>query len=196
MIDGHERDDKLRQMDSLHGTDVNRSASILREDGEFTLYRVQPTGSTGSVLVVRPADEHPPTALLERLAHEFALKDVLNSQWAARPLKLVRDDARMVLVLEDPLGELLERQIGGPGEVGHVLSLAVGIAAALGKVHQHGLVHKDINLRIFWWTASTATCGSLALAAPLDARMNGNRRNRRKRSSVPSPIWRLSRLGG
>ncbi|MEX4005016.1 AAA family ATPase [Paraburkholderia sp. EG285A] len=132
-------------MNALHASDADGSASILREDGELILYRVRPPGGADSVLIVLTADEHPSAAVLERLAHEFALKDLLNGEWAVHPVKLVREDGRMALELEDPLGELLERQVGGPVDVGHVLCLAVDIAAALGKLHQCGLVHKDIK---------------------------------------------------
>src|SRR5262249_46002087 len=50
-----------------------------------------------------------------------------------------------VLVLEDPGGELLSAHTGAPMEVGRFLRIAVGIVAALGKVHQQGLIHKDIK---------------------------------------------------
>jgi serine/threonine protein kinase len=48
-------------------------------------------------------------------------------------------------VLEDPGGEPLERLVGGPMEVRQFLRLAVGLSAALGRVHQSGLIHKDIK---------------------------------------------------
>ena len=62
-----------------------------------------------------------------------------------RPLELVRDGGRAMLVLEDPGGEPLDLLLGAPMEVGHFLRLATGIAMALGKLHQRGLVHKDIK---------------------------------------------------
>jgi PAS domain S-box-containing protein len=98
-----------------------------------------------AVLVVLPAAEHPAPATLDRLAHEYGLKDELDGAWAVRPLKLVREVGRTMLVLEDPGGEPLERLLGAPMELERFLRLAVGIATALGKVHQRGLVHKDLK---------------------------------------------------
>jgi len=37
--------------------------------------------------------------------------------------------------------------IGLPMEVGRFLRLAIASAAALGRLHERGLVHKDINLQ-------------------------------------------------
>ena len=48
-------------------------------------------------------------------------------------------------MLEDRGGELLGGLVGTPMEVGRFLRLAVGVAAALGKTHQRGLIHKDIK---------------------------------------------------
>ena len=96
-------------------------------------------------LVVLPAAEHPSPLSLDRLTHEFGLKDELDEAWAVRPLELVRDGGRAMLVLEDPGGEPLDLLLGAPMEVGHFLRLATGIAMALGKLHQRGLVHKDIK---------------------------------------------------
>jgi hypothetical protein len=97
------------------------------------------------VLVVLPASEEPTPATLDRLAHEYSLRDELDGAWAARPLELVRDRGQATLVLEDPGGELLGGLLGAPMEVGRFLRLATGVAAALGKVHQRGLIHKDIK---------------------------------------------------
>src|SRR5439155_9292037 len=46
---------------------------------------------------------------------------------------------------EDPGGKPLDRLHGVAMEVGNFLRLAVSIASALGKVHQRGLLHKDIK---------------------------------------------------
>ena len=97
------------------------------------------------VLTVRPAAQHPTPASLDRLAHGYALKDELEDAWAVRPLALVRENGRTTLVLEDPGGEMLARQLGTPMEVGRFLQVATGIAAALGKLHRRGLVHKDLK---------------------------------------------------
>jgi PAS domain S-box-containing protein len=118
------------------------------EDGERVFYRGWRPGDDGNrnaVLLVIPAAEHPSRSSLDRLAHEYGLKDALDGAWAVRPLDLVRDAGRTMLVLEDAGGEPLDRLLGAPMEAGRFLPMAVGIGVALGKLHQRGLVHKDIK---------------------------------------------------
>jgi serine/threonine protein kinase len=50
-----------------------------------------------------------------------------------------------MLVLEDPGGELLGRLVGQPWEVTQFIRVAIGIAVALGRVHERGLIHKDVK---------------------------------------------------
>jgi PAS domain S-box-containing protein len=124
------------------------SCQVLLEDGErvfFRGWRVGDDGNRSAVLVVGPAAEHPSPLSLDRLTHEYGLKDELDGAWAVRPLDLVREGGRTVLVLDDAGGEPLNRLLGAPMEVERFLRLAVGVATALGKLHQRGLIHKDIK---------------------------------------------------
>ncbi|MGF6600367.1 PAS domain S-box-containing protein [Paraburkholderia sp. GAS448] len=98
-----------------------------------------------AVLVVFPAAEHPAPAILDRLAREYELRDSLDAAWAARPVELVLERGRTMLVLELPGGEPLGRLIGRPMELGKFLRCAVAILGALGRMHECGLVHKDIK---------------------------------------------------
>jgi PAS domain S-box-containing protein len=102
-------------------------------------------GNQTSVLAMRPVGEHPTPASLDRLAHEYGLKDELESAWAARPLELLREGGRTLLLLEDSGGEPLIKLRGAPMKIGHFLDLAIRVVAALGKAHQRGLVHKDLK---------------------------------------------------
>ncbi|TPK96956.1 PAS domain S-box protein [Mesorhizobium sp. B2-4-12] len=118
------------------------------EDGERAFrrgWRPDESGKQRPVLFVQPATDHQSRSGLDRLIHEFELKDKLDRAWAVRPLELVHDAGRTILVLEDVGGEPLARLLGAPMEVGRFLQLATGIAAALGKLHQRGLIHKDIK---------------------------------------------------
>ena len=51
-------------------------------------------------MAVLLAAEYPAPATLDRLAREYELKDELDGTWAVRPLELVRDRGRTMLVLE------------------------------------------------------------------------------------------------
>jgi PAS domain S-box-containing protein len=50
-----------------------------------------------------------------------------------------------MLILEDAGGEPLDRFLGQPMELSRFLRFAVGLAAALGRLHEQGLIHKDIK---------------------------------------------------
>ena len=127
---------------------LDSGSQVLFDDGERVFrrgWRVGDDGDRSAVLVVLPAAERPSPSSLDRLAHEYGLKDELDEAWSAQPLDLVRDGGRSMLVLKDPGGEPLDLLLGAPMEVGHFLRLATRIALALGKLHQRGLVHKDIK---------------------------------------------------
>jgi len=117
--------------------------SALRR-GEFTLYRGSGDG-LDPILLVAPVGEYFARESLKRLEHEHDLKAELDADWAVRPVDLSRHDGRIALVLEDPGGEPLDRLLGAPMEVGSFLRLAIGITGAVGKIHQRGLIHKDIK---------------------------------------------------
>src|ERR1700692_1510014 len=140
--------DGVRQLNLIFPFDGEEEDSfqVLWEDGGHRVFcrgwRLRAAGDRLALLAVVPAVEHPPPDTLDRLAHEYGLKDELDGAWAVRPLELIRERGRTMLVLEDPGGEPLARLLGAPMEVGSCLRLAIGIVAALGKVHQRGLVHK------------------------------------------------------
>ena len=130
------------------GADGQRDLQVLWEDDERVFCRgssEDEEGGRGTVLVVLPAAERWLPASLDRLAHEYQLRDELDSTWAARPIALSIKRGRTALLLEDPGGEPLERLVGKPMEAGRFLRLAIGIVAAFGEAHQRGLVHKDVK---------------------------------------------------
>ena len=107
--------------------------------------RDDPDGDRGTVIVVMVAGENPTTASLNRLLHEHSLKDHLDAPWAVRPLDLVRERGRTMLVLEDHGAEPLHRLLGSPMEPARFFRVAEALTAALRGLHERGLIHKDIN---------------------------------------------------
>src|ERR1700761_7934345 len=152
LTDGDNRlADGVRQLDLFFpfGGKEEDSLRVLWEDGGHrVLCRGGRTGADGhrlAVLAVVPVVEHPPPDILDCLAHEYGLKDELDGAWAVRPLELIRERGRTMLVLEDPGGELLEGLLGQPMAVRPFLHLALGLVGAIAGLHQRGLIHKDIK---------------------------------------------------
>ena len=124
-----------------------KDPQILWDEGKEILSRgrrAAENGASVTVLVVMAASERlTPSGL--PLTREFELRDDLDAAWAARPLELIREGGRTVLLLEDPGGEPLARHVGTPLEIASFLRVAIRVAAALGKAHHRGLVHRDLK---------------------------------------------------
>jgi serine/threonine protein kinase len=60
-------------------------------------------------------------------------------------LELVCEANRTMLVFDDAGSEPLEMLLGEPMDMARFLGLGCTIASALGKLHQRGLVHKDVK---------------------------------------------------
>jgi serine/threonine protein kinase len=118
------------------------------EDGDRVFFRGSRDGADDNrdpVLVVFPAAEQPTSDSLNRLTHEYGLKDHLDDAWAAQPVALMHRNDRMGLVLKDPGGTPLDRLLGRPLDVSQFLRIAIPIAGALRQAHERGLIHKDIK---------------------------------------------------
>src|SRR5260370_14795105 len=101
---------------------------------------------TTSVPVLATASEQPAPGVITRLEHEYSLRDELDSDWAVRPLTLIRREGRPMLILEDPGGVPLDRLLGQAMVLSRVLGFAIGLAPALGKLHTRRVIPQDIKL--------------------------------------------------
>ena len=124
-----------------------RSADVVRKDDAFVLYRDEPRkrGDAASRLFLTPLNTRPTPEILEKLSHEYSLRDVLDSAWAIRPVALSQHSGKPTLEFEDPGGEPLDRLLRGPMEMTQFLRIATGLATVLGALHKSGLIHKDIK---------------------------------------------------
>jgi PAS domain S-box-containing protein len=121
----------------------------IRAGVEFTLYRGRQHGNASPVLAIALTAEQPSPEGLRRLEHEYSLAAELEPAWAAKPLALTRHQGRMILVLADPggavLDRVLERDREQPLDLARFLRRAINLATALGHAHQRGLIHKDVK---------------------------------------------------
>jgi predicted ATPase/GAF domain-containing protein len=125
----------------------NRPLEVLWEDGDRVFCKMGRDGAADHRYAFMPvrSGEHPTADGINRLTHEYGLKDYLDSAWALRPLELLRERGQTMLVVENPGGERLDRIIDQPMEIGQFLRLAVALSSALSRLHGRGLVHKDIK---------------------------------------------------
>jgi PAS domain S-box-containing protein len=127
---------------------VRTGLRVAWEDGDRIFckgWRDDADSNRNTFLLVRPADEQPTSESLNRLTHEYGLKDDLDNAWSARPVALTHYKDRMTLVLEDPGGTPIDRLLGRPLDVLHFLRIAIPLAGTLRRVHERGLIHKDIK---------------------------------------------------
>jgi hypothetical protein len=137
---------------------------VLRKDDEFILYRGRSKDDGSSrVLVVSPVTEYPAPEILKWQEHAYCLREELDPTWAARPMAIARHWDRTVLVLEDPGGEPLD-QLHGPAhnasgasdaggqplDLGLLLRLAISLSETIVRLHQRGIIHKDLKPTNIW----------------------------------------------
>jgi serine/threonine protein kinase len=118
---------------------------VLRKDEDSVLYRGRSNGDLSRILVLSPTPERPGPKTSQGLEHEYSLREELDPAWAARPIGIARHWDRTVLVLEDPGGITLDRLLGEPFEPARFLSLAISIGVTVQKLHEKGIIHKDIK---------------------------------------------------
>jgi len=126
----------------------NDAVQVLWEDTERVfcrLLRGDAEGHRHAFLPILDGTAHPTLESVKRLTQEYELKDYLEGAWALRPLELLREPGRTMLVVEYAAGEPLHRLIGEPMEMDRFLPLAVSLSVAVGRLHGRGLVHKDIK---------------------------------------------------
>src|SRR5258708_10914305 len=132
------------------GSDVSGISSLQPawEDGDRIFNRGLRKGAKGqeALLVVFPSTDPPTVDNLKRLTHEFDLRDDLaDDSWGAQPLALLREQGQPVLVLKDNEGEPLQRLVRTRMEVQSFLHLVISLSVAIGRLHDRGLIHKDIK---------------------------------------------------
>src|SRR5258708_25311651 len=139
---------------------VGYVVETLRRGSEYTWYRGRAADSAAPILAFAPAATQQSPANLRRLEHEYGLASKLDPEWAVRPSVLARRDGHTMLVFEDPGGEPLDRLLGDPLEIAKFLRIAIALVGALRRMHERGLIHKDIKPANILFDR---TCGSVLL---------------------------------
>src|SRR5579862_560937 len=133
---------------SLSTSEAIDSLEVLWEDTERAFCRLRRHDTDAllhAFLPIRSEAGHPTLETINRFTREYELRDHLDAAWALRPVELVRERERPMLLVEYIGGEPLDRLTGQPMEIGRFLRLAVALSAALGRLHGRGLIHKDIK---------------------------------------------------
>ena len=118
---------------------------MLRSDKDFILYRGRCEDDESQVLVLSPVTEYPAPEILKWLEHAYSLREQLDPAWAARPMAIARHWDRTILVSEDPGGIPLDQLLGNALDLAFCLRVSTSLANVIGRLHQRGIVHKDIK---------------------------------------------------
>ncbi|WP_022723645.1 ATP-binding sensor histidine kinase [Rhodopseudomonas sp. B29] len=127
---------------------ITAPLDFVRRSGDFTVYRARSTDAAPrSLLLVTDCAD---LGALQRLQQEFALTRDLDPNLVVRPHEIVSAQGRTALLVDDrdarPLAELLMQ----PLNVKRLLQRAIGLARALGHIHERGLVHRNLRPETIW----------------------------------------------
>ncbi|HZG40961.1 MAG TPA: serine/threonine-protein kinase, partial [Nodosilinea sp.] len=93
-------------------------------------------------------DDYPSRDEITRLRHEFQILNSLDHPGIIKPLALETYPNGLALILEDFGGIPLKRYLSQTAlAVDRFLDVALQLVSALAELHQHQIIHKDLNPR-------------------------------------------------
>jgi predicted ATPase/signal transduction histidine kinase/tRNA A-37 threonylcarbamoyl transferase component Bud32 len=137
----------------IHGFQITEK---LHETRHSVVYRAIRTADDCHVVLKMLNSEYPTPRGLARYRQEYDLIRSLSIPGVIQAYGLEKLGNTAVIVLEDfggsSLSSCLERQ---RPTIEQFLDLAIQITAALGQIHQQGIIHKDINPSNLVWNPRT-----------------------------------------
>jgi len=136
-------------MISIPGYDLSEK---LYEGIHSRVYRGQQKSDKKPVILKLLNKTYPSPVELARFNHEFRIPGLLNLKGVIQVHGLEKINNTLVMVMEDSGGESLDRIIAqGPVTLNDFLPLGIRIADILEQIHQHNVMHKDINPSNIIW---------------------------------------------
>lgn len=131
---------------------------ILRESTNFFVYRGKHTTKKYRVVIKILKDSLDLAEKSERLRYEYQLMTDLSGEGTVKVYALEKFQNRLAMILEDvaaaSLVDILQKR--KKLDVATFLQMAIQITDALDKIHQHGIIHKNINAKNILWDEITS----------------------------------------
>jgi len=143
---------------------------------DISVFRARERGGDQLPVVIKRLNaEYPEPDVQERLHREHRLLAELSSPHLVRPVGMIADGNAQALVLEDLGARSLDKlEIFGRLSTAEFLGVAAALARGLAHLHEHRIVHRDINpFNVVWNRASgELRIIDLSIAAKLVATSN------------------------
>jgi PAS domain S-box-containing protein len=118
----------------------------VRDGSKTVVYRGYRTQDARPVILKLHKADYPDVGDLARLRHEYAITRDLELDGIVRPYALEQHGHALVLVMEDFGGVTLRTLLlNGRVALDTFLPIAISLADTLGRLHQLGIIHKDIK---------------------------------------------------
>ncbi|MCV6638873.1 AAA family ATPase [Candidatus Albibeggiatoa sp. nov. NOAA] len=115
-------------------------------DNKVLIYRGLQKPNAKPVILKTLNTEYPSPEEINQIQHEYDITRQLNLTGSVRPYGLAKHQNRLILVLEDIGGDSLRNVIADRRiNIETFLKIAMQLAHAIGELHQHNIIHKDIK---------------------------------------------------
>jgi serine/threonine protein kinase len=119
---------------------------VIHEGVATIIYRSTRLLDQNSVIIKILTTDNPTIAEISSIKQEYLIAENLEIEGIVKPLSLETYQNRLALVLEDfggiSLKQLLDRE---PLDLTTFLNYAIQLTEALGHLHAHQIIHKDIK---------------------------------------------------
>ncbi|NJO16403.1 MAG: protein kinase [Thioploca sp.] len=115
-------------------------------DAKISIYRGYDNDNHTPVIIKTLTAEYPTPKEIARFRHEYNIIKELQLNGSVKAYQLQKYKKGLALILEDVGGDSLKNIIANQKlDLSSILKIALQLTQAIGELHQHNIIHKDIK---------------------------------------------------